>query len=116
MAQPVSTSRCSSVLREWAANRQAVPSWPARSNRTSRAWAHGAGNLTGLHSYNAHKYAAASPAVHLDVMDTFIPGGWWTAAWTPATDLRNRVVPLPVLPQTETETQTVAADAVKAGA
>lgn len=83
---------------------------------SARAWAHGAGNLTGLHSYNAHKYAAASPAVHLDVMDTFIPGGWRTAAWTPATDLRNRVVPLPVLPQTETETQTVAADAVKAGA
>ena len=62
---------------------------------SARAWAKGAGNLTGLHDYNAHKYNAASPAVHLDVMDTYIPGGWQVTAWTPQTESEHRVPPLP---------------------
>lgn len=75
----------------------------------ARAWAKGAGNLTGLHNYNAHKYNAASPAVHLDVMDTFIPGGWRTTSWTPGIDRHGSTIPLPnvSLPAaTNTENQT----------
>ena len=41
MAQPASTRRCSSVLRVCPASRQAAPSCPARSRRTSREWAYG---------------------------------------------------------------------------
>lgn len=32
--------------------------------------------LEKLHSYNAHKYLANSPAVHLDVIKSGVPGGW----------------------------------------
>jgi NAD+ synthetase len=34
------------------------------------------GNLDDLHSYNKHKYLAASPAVHMDVIKGKIKGGW----------------------------------------
>jgi NAD+ synthetase len=33
-------------------------------------------NLENLHSYNAHKYLAGSPAVHLDIFESNIKGGW----------------------------------------
>lgn len=33
-------------------------------------------NLENLHRYNAHKYLAKSPAVHLDLMDASVRGGW----------------------------------------
>jgi NAD+ synthetase len=33
-------------------------------------------NLEKLHSYNAHKYLVGSPAVHLDLYDPSMPGGW----------------------------------------
>lgn len=33
-------------------------------------------NLENLHSYNAHKYLAGSPAVHLDILESNIRGGW----------------------------------------
>lgn len=33
-------------------------------------------NLETLHSYNKHKYFAKSPAVHLDLYDSKIKGGW----------------------------------------
>ena len=33
-------------------------------------------NLENLHKYNAHKYLAKSPAVHLDLMDASVKGGW----------------------------------------
>lgn len=33
-------------------------------------------NLEELHSYNAHKYRVGSPAAHLDVMESGVPGGW----------------------------------------
>lgn len=35
-----------------------------------------AGRLEKLHSYNAHKYLVGSPAVHLDVYPSQVPGGW----------------------------------------
>lgn len=33
-------------------------------------------NLENLHKYNAHKYLSKSPAVHLDLFDSHINGGW----------------------------------------
>lgn len=33
-------------------------------------------NLENLHSYNAHKYLAGSPAVHLDILESNVKGGW----------------------------------------
>ncbi|MFJ8162202.1 NAD(+) synthase [Streptomyces sp. NPDC096136] len=32
--------------------------------------------LESLHSFNAHKYVAGSPAVHLNVLPSAVPGGW----------------------------------------
>lgn len=32
--------------------------------------------LEALHAYNAHKYLAASPAVHLNLLPSAVPGGW----------------------------------------
>lgn len=33
-------------------------------------------NLENLHKYNLHKYMAKSPAVHLDLYDSSVKGGW----------------------------------------
>lgn len=33
-------------------------------------------NLIRMHRYNAHKYLGRSPAVHLDILDCAIEGGW----------------------------------------
>lgn len=33
-------------------------------------------NLENLHRYNAHKYIAKSPAIHLDLWDVSVKGGW----------------------------------------
>ena len=33
-------------------------------------------NLEDLHNYNKHKYLGASPAVHLDVLEAKVNGGW----------------------------------------
>ena len=33
-------------------------------------------NLENLHRYNKHKYLGCSPSVHLDVLETRVPGGW----------------------------------------
>jgi NAD+ synthase (glutamine-hydrolysing) len=33
-------------------------------------------NVENLHRYNKHKYLGCSPSVHLDVLETRIPGGW----------------------------------------
>ena len=33
-------------------------------------------NLENLHKYNLHKYMAKSPAIHLDLYDSSIKGGW----------------------------------------
>ncbi len=32
--------------------------------------------LEHLHSYNAHKYNVGSPAIHLDIMESAVAGGW----------------------------------------
>ncbi len=34
--------------------------------------------LEDLHGYNAHKYLGGSPAIHLDVYERAVPGGWTT--------------------------------------
>jgi NAD+ synthase (glutamine-hydrolysing) len=39
------------------------------------------GRLERLHEFNGHKYLAASPAVHLDVIDSKIRGGWKYETW-----------------------------------
>ena len=33
-------------------------------------------NLENLHRYNLHKYIAKSPAVHLDLYESSVKGGW----------------------------------------
>lgn len=33
-------------------------------------------NLEALHKYNAHKYLVGSPAVHLDIQESGVEGGW----------------------------------------
>lgn len=38
-------------------------------------------NIEHLHSYNKHKYLCGSPAVHLDLMDSNVPGGWQNRRW-----------------------------------
>lgn len=38
-------------------------------------------NLEHLHKYNSHKYLCGSPAVHLDLWDSNIPGGWQNKIW-----------------------------------
>ena len=38
-------------------------------------------NLDHLHKYNNHKYLCGSPAVHLDLWDSNIPGGWQNKRW-----------------------------------
>ncbi len=35
-----------------------------------------ANRLEKLHSYNQHKYFSKSPAVHLDILPSSVPGGW----------------------------------------
>ncbi len=47
--------------------------WPAES-RTHEARM--AGCVEALHGYNRHKYLGRSPAVHLDVLEAAVPGGW----------------------------------------
>ena len=42
-----------------------------------------AGRLERMHSYNRHKYLGKSPAVHLDVCDAHVPGGWDYFVWSP---------------------------------
>jgi NAD+ synthase (glutamine-hydrolysing) len=37
--------------------------------------------LERLHEFNGHKYLAASPAVHLDIMDSKVRGGWKYETW-----------------------------------
>lgn len=34
------------------------------------------GRLENMHQYNGHKYLGMSPAVHLDLWDASVPGGW----------------------------------------
>ena len=33
-------------------------------------------NLENLHRYNLHKYMSKSPAIHLDLWDSSVKGGW----------------------------------------
>lgn len=40
--------------------------------------------LEELHRYNLHKYYGKSPAVHLDLRDAKVPGGWDYFVWTPS--------------------------------
>lgn len=65
----------------WAAEQA---SW---SNEDRSVWAQAKANLEALHGYNAHKYKVGSPAVHLDLLDSAVPGGWSPSCshvWAPA--------------------------------
>ena len=37
-------------------------------------------NLENLHKYNGHKYLGKSPAIHLDLYESGVPGGWMNQA------------------------------------
>lgn len=57
----------------------------AALDEASRAqFAQLSGRLERLHGYNLHKYLGKSPAVHLDLHDVRIPGGWDYFVWSPA--------------------------------
>jgi len=55
---------------QWEARRA---SWSSAAREQMDEWTR---NLENLHRYNAHKYAVGSPAVHLDVWPSAVPGGW----------------------------------------
>lgn len=40
-------------------------------------------NVEKIHAYNAHKYLVGSPAIHLDVHESSVPGGWQKAPEPP---------------------------------
>lgn len=40
-------------------------------------------NLERMRAYNSHKYLGRSPAVHLDIMDCHVIGGWDNPSWRP---------------------------------
>jgi NAD+ synthetase len=44
-------------------------------------WEEYSENLERMHQYNAHKYLGRSPAVHLDILDCKVQGGWDNPAW-----------------------------------
>ena len=46
------------------------------SARDALIWSSIETNLKQLHAYNAHKYMVRSPAIHLDVMESHVEGGW----------------------------------------
>lgn len=46
------------------------------SSEDRDCWERVVANLEQLHACNAHKYMVGSPAVHLDVLDSAVPGGW----------------------------------------
>lgn len=71
--------------------------WQAEKARWSQddqqVWDQARASLEALHGYNAHKYNVGSPAVHLDLMDSAMPGGWrpshpesWASPSTVATE------------------------------
>lgn len=43
---------------------------------TTPQWIAMAEHVEQLHQYNHHKYLGQSPAVHLDIIDSGVPGGW----------------------------------------
>lgn len=48
-------------------------SWRMESHRQYERYAEA---VEALHRYNAHKYLVGSPAVHLNVLESAVPGGW----------------------------------------
>ncbi len=50
-----------------------IPQWSQEAHSQYELLA---ANLESLHRYNAHKYAVGSPAVHLNVLESAVPGGW----------------------------------------
>ena len=55
-------------------------------------WDVWAANLEELHRKNLHKYLASSVAVHLDILERAVPGGWRSEVyrpWGPAADPRG---------------------------
>lgn len=67
------------------------------SSEDQAIWKQMEQNLENLHRYNAHKYNVGSPAIHLDVLDSAMPGGWSPASpqsfMTPSTLQSHRPAP-----------------------
>ncbi len=53
-----------------------LPPFGSWSDEANRQYVELTDNLEALHRYNAHKYAVGSPAVHLNVLESAVPGGW----------------------------------------
>ncbi len=53
--------------------RRLCSGWSAAAEEQFARWA---AAVEALHRTNAHKYLGASPAVHLDVLERAVPGGW----------------------------------------
>lgn len=49
------------------------PRWSADALTQYEGWYQA---IEALHTHNAHKYRVGSPAVHLDVLERAVPGGW----------------------------------------
>lgn len=73
---------------------QVTASWSAADKAQFEKFS---ANLEKLHSYNAHKYIVGSPAVHLDIYHSTVPGGWQhgprTKPWAENVDRANFVAP-----------------------
>lgn len=58
--------------------------WETEKNSWSKEdrelWQKMETNLENLHGYNAHKYTVGSPAVHLDLLESAMNGGWSPAS------------------------------------
>lgn len=63
------------------ADRRAPLAREGWSEEAAEQFAQLAAKLDALHRHNAHKYLARSPAVHLDVLDAAVPGGWQYGRW-----------------------------------
>ncbi len=57
-------------------------------------------NLENLHRYNGHKYIVGSPAVHLDIYPSAVPGGWQHGPkprpWAEGVSTANFVAPFEI--------------------
>lgn len=55
--------------------------FPECSENVKNIWNEVCSKLEGMHKYNKHKYLGKSPAVHLDIYDSGVKGGWDDYFW-----------------------------------
>ncbi len=60
---------------------------PSLSGTERALYLQGQAAIERMHAHNHHKYLGASPAIHWDVMERAVPGGWRTTPSTPHPDL-----------------------------